>query len=310
MLGLIIIYPLSICNEAAKVQEVKVLLYSILVTAIHSVLPYIFYMNHPELGGSEGEEGEGEDVQQVFAVYFVYLVMGFGGILVLCQMQKIINKMFSKEKMKTLKKLEIPPSYLTADMNIEASAKFKVGNIIDNACSIHQKALIEKDNANVASSILKSFLASTNDVEAKGGFMWTWKKIWYKSLFSEDGIWIHSRLIVGQIGQIFIAILTAYGLIYLTTDMCDTFDNAREAVKEVASSIPDEATFLLNLLPECYMIKVSSYIALSTGMFLVSFIIMMYIPVTVSTILKMRSGIIPTVGNPNVEVLRQDTGKI
>ena len=29
-------------------------------------------------------------------------------------------------------KLEIPQSYLIIDMNIEASAKFEVGNMIDN----------------------------------------------------------------------------------------------------------------------------------------------------------------------------------
>ena len=63
------------------------------------------------------------------------------------------------------------------------------------------------------------------------------QKIRNKSIFSEDGIWIYSRLLVGQIGQIFVAILTAYGLIYLTIDMCDTFENAREAVKDVALSI-------------------------------------------------------------------------
>ena len=40
-------------------------------------------------------------------------------------------------------------------------------------------------------------------------------------------------------------IVTAYGLIYLVIDKCDTFDNAREAGKDVASFIPDESIFLL-----------------------------------------------------------------
>ena len=34
-------------------------------------------------------------------------------------------------------------------------------------------------------------------------------------------------------------IVKAYGFIYLAIDKCDTFDNAREAGKDVASSIPD-----------------------------------------------------------------------
>ena len=38
-------------------------------------------------------------------------------------------------------------------------------------------------------------------------------------------------------------IVSAYGLIYLAIDKCDTFDNAREAGKDVASSIPDESIF-------------------------------------------------------------------
>ena len=38
-------------------------------------------------------------------------------------------------------------------------------------------------------------------------------------------------------------IVTAYSLIYLITDKCDTFENAREAGKDVASFISDESIF-------------------------------------------------------------------
>ena len=38
-------------------------------------------------------------------------------------------------------------------------------------------------------------------------------------------------------------IVTVYGLICLAIDKCDTFGNAREAGKYVASSIPDESCF-------------------------------------------------------------------
>ena len=83
------------------------------------------------------------------------------------------------------------------------------------------------------------------------------KKSGISQYFVKMAYGFKSRLIDGQIGQIFVATLVARGQIYLTIDMCAPFDNAREAVKDVASSMEDELPhpyqmnppFWLNLLP-------------------------------------------------------------
>ena len=37
---------------------------------------------------------------------------------------------------------------------------------------------------------------------ASGGLIWTWRKMFDRSLFHTEGIWLHSRLIVGQAAQL------------------------------------------------------------------------------------------------------------
>ena len=41
---------------------------------------------------------------------------------------------------------------------------------------------------------------------ASGGLIWTWRKMFDRSLFHTEGIWLHSRLFVGQAAQFIISV--------------------------------------------------------------------------------------------------------
>jgi len=73
----------------------------------------------------------------VISIFILNLVKCFSVWLEFDIIHRLTYTIFSKEKMKTFKKLELSPSYLITNMNIKASAKFKGRKIIDNAWSIH-----------------------------------------------------------------------------------------------------------------------------------------------------------------------------
>ena len=41
---------------------------------------------------------------------------------------------------------------------------------------------------------------------ASGGLFWTWRKMFDRSLFDTEGVWLHSRLFVGQAAQLIISV--------------------------------------------------------------------------------------------------------
>ena len=72
------------------------------------------------------------------------------------------------------------------DTSIKQSASFKVNRMISNAFKLHR---IEDG---YKTSLLK--FVQNKEHEMIGGLKWVYKKAWDHSLFTEEGIWLSSRL--------------------------------------------------------------------------------------------------------------------
>ena len=62
---------------------------------------------------------------------------------------------------------------------------------------------------------LDNFSVRREDFEEAGGFLWTWKRIFNKELFENEGVWISARLLAGNFSQLLIsAFVVTYGIAF------------------------------------------------------------------------------------------------
>jgi len=46
--------------------------------------------------------------------------------------------------------------------------------------------------------------ATKHDKEPCGGILWTFKKMWNGTIYEEEGVWLHARLVASNVSQYFI----------------------------------------------------------------------------------------------------------
>jgi hypothetical protein len=139
-----------------------------------------------------------------------------------------------------------------------------------------------------------NFVVHQLDSERCGGFLWTWKRIWNTELFADEGVWIQSRLYVIQVAQFFITLFL--GVFYFggINIVADKAAEAR-AELETISGLPQ---WVLDFVPTRSEVYRALYPAASIAMIVPLAILQIYIPSTVSTILKLRSGVFPSLHDP------------
>jgi hypothetical protein len=107
--------------------------------------------------------------------------------------------------------------------------------MIENALSLHLKTgslksstmnSIYESRISVRSQMslnaMSNFQAQELLTEKVGGALWAWKKILNGSIFVEEGIWLHSRLVVGNLLQLIVFIIVIF-LAYLGFKNSDQF---------------------------------------------------------------------------------------
>jgi hypothetical protein len=139
-----------------------------------------------------------------------------------------------------------------------------------------------------------NFVLHESDTETCGGVFWTWKRIWNTELFADEGVWIQSRLYVIQAAQLFIAFYLGFFFFLGTPAVVDLAEESREALEGI-ENLPD---WVLNFVPTRGQVYAAFYPASSIAMLVAFFILQNYIPSTVTTILKLRSGALPSLHDP------------
>jgi hypothetical protein len=87
-------------------------------------------------------------------------------------------------------------------------AAYKTDNMVRNALEMHVPIPGAQRSGVVVPSYgraLLNFRTQEDVYERVGGFMWAWRKILNGTIFTEEGIWLHSRLFIANLSQFFIA---------------------------------------------------------------------------------------------------------
>jgi len=143
--------------------------------AVNKVLFYVFYV----FGG----------------LSFISAVRAFGSMLV----PKRLARRFA-----ILRLLFLPNDILRAT-NTKRSGTYKLNAIIDRAYRLHTRAHKKTQARNVGHETMLSFLLYGDNDAKSGGLLWSWMNFSY--LNKREGVWLHSRLAIGQVCQVLVGVI-------------------------------------------------------------------------------------------------------
>ena len=169
-----------------------------------------------------------KDPSQVYQFAYIFAMI-LGCFLLLFQVKALLYVLIPRS---WWKELPFQSFWLTCEMAkaeccTKKAAAYKINNMVEHAIAQHNGSAIEKSREkrskvrsssvqNAFGNAMLSFQATSDHLEETGGIWYTFRKMWDGSLFSEEGIYIHSRLYAMNVSQVFIIIF--YVILYASLD--------------------------------------------------------------------------------------------
>lgn len=121
------------------------------------------------------------------------------------------------ESVNFLKALVLPGG-LKAEGAQKQASHVKMTKMVHNALAVHTDAerrsksgeLDDKDFHKKELKVMLSYQRGKDAKEQVGGILWTWRKAFDGSLFSEEGVWFHSRLMAIGLSQFLVVSTCLY----------------------------------------------------------------------------------------------------
>ena len=194
--------------------------------------------------------------------------------------------LFSSDTLRTRVKSILPNEMFASHAarghtSMKRAANFKLTKMLINAFVLHDpnaSKYFKKKKDSVDSSMSKDDTAMKNFVlygdqnELSGGILWTWRRLLSRRLFDEEGVWISSRLIIIQFGQVIIAVIFVAVLQAQTPVFAEQVQTARD---DLPNGLPG---WVYEMVPEPWMIRTSLYPAVACAGAVCCGLILLYIP--------------------------------
>jgi hypothetical protein len=111
---------------------------------------------------------------------------------------------------------------------------------VSKSCSNSESNNARNDTMTPSQTSLERFTYLPKEKERVGGMLWTWKKIFDGTLFAEEGIWFHSRLLACNFAQLTVIGFVIFVAFVLFKNEDDIFysnqERAEKQAYEAASS--------------------------------------------------------------------------
>jgi hypothetical protein len=174
-----------------------------------------------------------------------YTILAIGITLICFQILELIRILVPSKIIQTIPhwKFFIRPSTVKLERATKLAAARKVEGMVNNALRIHEACSIQSgiSSSTKMGSALLAYQAKEHDVEPCGGIRWAWTKMYNGTLYREEGVWLHARLIASNIAQLFVAATIAVGWGLLTFQVINT--NTAPSVAPSASPSTRYPTF-------------------------------------------------------------------
>ena len=140
------------------------------------------------------------------------------------------------------------PSDIRRSSSIKRAATHKINALIENAHKIHRHAHRETRGRNTSNIAMLSFHLYGEKKEGCGGFLWTmWRTLWNDQIVTKEGVWIHSKLAVGQCLQVVLTAILVYFWMYGTEEVARSVENERATIMKGTATFPDKQGLYKNL---------------------------------------------------------------
>mmetsp|Transcript_21580 Transcript_21580/g.38070 ORF Transcript_21580/g.38070 Transcript_21580/m.38070 type:complete len:1026 (-) Transcript_21580:193-3270(-) len=241
------------------------------------------------LVNTERDEKDGDQI------FLIYVMVVFGILLLLLALQNFIERIIPARYLDTMPFLKKIISSGTVKMEsyMKQASSFKMNQMIRNARAIHAVAEFEHgadSSSSKESSYGRALLAfnkKAETLEEVGGCCWTWKRMWNRKLYTEDGIWLNNRMVQGNVGQLVLCLYLIPFLQYVL-GLLELFYES----------------FLVDIAPARWRILVPLALAFTLSEFNALKLATSYTPSSVRTTLNFRSGMIGSLHNQEFQKVR------
>jgi hypothetical protein len=172
---------------------------------------------------------------------------------------------------------------------VKLAGTYKLNKLVANARKLHFiKTSQEATIRDTIKSSLLNYEVYGETEEACGGLQWAWRGLWTRDLFQKEGFWLHSRLFISQLVQLFFGAWVSLIFFTKTTEVAEQANTMRNDLLNDDINYP---TWVYTLFPEDWMVKVSLYPAASIATCIMIFLFLFPFPSTASTVVKLRCGV-------------------
>jgi len=284
----------SIGNSIFSKSKIAILL-GMGSIVLFTILPFIYEVDTPFFRTSHKDASEGFQF-----LYYASLILGC--LLLAMQFFHLLRLTIPKKAMAKRAWLArlFTPEIAYTESKIKQAASLKVKMMLQNATAIHQS-----DESTTYRSprmetsygrALLNFAKHSDEREPAGGLLWTWRRVWNGTLYSEQGVFLNSQVMAGNAAQIIVCVFICVAGVALV-------------VAESQYEVVDDG-FLSEYVPKRWMILLATLVGLACGLLASIHTTLLYVPSSVSTILKFRSGVIPSLRDTSFTNYRSSEDQI
>jgi len=206
------------------------------------------------------------------------------------------------------------------DHTVKCAAKAKVSKMIGSALSLHGDK-----HSDIEGMTMRNYFTHGRKFKDVGGLWWTMSQIRTDALTMYEGIHIPGRIYIGMICQIAVLLIGLIVIGRYADEWGSNFQEIRDDISKTYTNdevqeIPDyewinyddaELTLtsgeeaILKYIPEQWMIVVPIAMSASLAGLVAIFCILVYIPSYVNSVLKLRCGMLPSLHDPYIGILRK-----
>jgi hypothetical protein len=184
----------------------------------------------------------------------------FGGIVVILNVRAAASEVYQR----CARTRDATAAY-PKDPMVKEACLAKTDTLVSNALKMHEKK--DASDSFVQTRVGRALLNYANygnsEYERVGGFYWTWKKIYNRELFKNEGVWMSGRLLGINFTQFGLAFLVLGAGIYITILATNSYVPPLSPIQELFNE-------LFNLVPGLKNINnVISMVATSASKFIV-----------------------------------------
>jgi hypothetical protein len=268
LLGTVFISSASLGNSVYTTNLLWVV-FGMGSAALFVLLPYFVEVKSDVLSTTKSGEMEKR------ILYIVALVGGF--ILLAISVLNIIQRACSSTNQNSW---YLCPGMVRLESKVKRAASYKMNLMIRNACDVHKTAEFEgitgygEGVPTYGKAMLAFIRCSDRTVELQEGIFQTWRKIYTGQIFEEDGIWFTTHLLAGNLAQCILFLLV--GAIFFKAYKNEMFHALLKDLDKLGY--------------RRWRLMLPFFLGVACSELAVFFVTVKYIPSTVRTILRFRSG--------------------